>query len=258
MTPLGYERVGGVLVLAEARSWLDALGLTSVDGAFARPGQQRRAQGKSLARLAAPDGSTVFVKRWDYNRPGLWLRAAIKLNFPVYSGPRELSNLLALREAGLRVPVPLAAGDVDRGARRRSFVALGELKGESLDLLPEPKSPAERRARIREVAALVRALHSAGFWHKDLYACNLFWHAAGGLGLLDCERVERRAAGPPLRWRVKDLAALNYSTSWPSRSERIGFLRAYLGIERLLPDTKRLALAVVHKTRRIARQGAKH
>ena len=85
------------------------------------------------------------MKRYDYNRPEVWVRSAVKLNFPVYSGPSEMTNLLALAEAGLRVPVPLAAGERDSGPRRRSFVALKELPGRPLDQLPAPATPGERR-----------------------------------------------------------------------------------------------------------------
>lgn len=254
--PSGYEQVGHVLVLAEAREWLEPLDLTSVDGAFSCEAQ-RRGPDKALARLTAPDGRTIYVKRYDFNRPSLFVRAMLKLNFPVYSGPQELNNLLAMRAGGLPVPTPLAAGTHDVGPRRRSFVALAELPGKPLHELPPPQTPTARRARVLAVADLIQKLHSAGFWHKDLYACNLFWDPAHGLGLLDCERVERRVGGPPMRWRVKDLAALHYSSSWPTRTERLRFLLAYLGIKRAEHSTRRLARAIARKALRIAGQGAK-
>jgi hypothetical protein len=254
--PSGYEHVEHVLVFTESREWLTSLGLTSVAGAFSCEAQ-RRGPEKALARLPAPDGSTVFVKRYDFNRPSLFVRGMLKLNFPVYSGPRELDNLLAMRAAGLPVPTPLSAGTHDVGPRRQSFVALAELPGRPLHEVPAPAAPADRRARVLAVADLVQRLHSAGFWHKDLYACNLFWDPDKGLGLLDCERVERRAGGPPMRWRVKDLAALHYSSPWPTRTERLRFLLAYLGIKRPEASTRRLAHAIARKAARIARQGAK-
>jgi heptose I phosphotransferase len=252
----GYERHGAVVLRAAERRWLDDLGLAHIEHAFALQGEPR-SEGRSLVRLNAPGGRTVFVKRWDFHRAGLWLRGAVKLNIPSWSGPRELRNLLALRSAGIRAPLPLAAGEIDEGPRRRSFVALARLEGEPLERLPAPAAPAARRARIQAVAGLIRDLHGAGFWHKDLYLCNVFLDPEEGLGLLDCERVERAAGGPPMRWRVKDLAALDYSANWPTQAERLAFLRAYLGVERLGRDGRRLAAAVRRKARRIARQGAK-
>ena len=67
--PAGYERVGDVLVRSSSRGWLEGLGLTSLDGAFAATGEKRTSPNKTLARLEDPDGGRVFVKRWDYNRP---------------------------------------------------------------------------------------------------------------------------------------------------------------------------------------------
>lgn len=247
---------GAVRVRADARSRAAALGLDGLERAFALPAVAR-SPWKAWARLGeGPDA--VYLKRWEYDRRAVWLKSALKWNWPVWSGPRELENLLALAAAGLRVPRPLAAGERDRGPLRQSYVALEALPGAPLDQLPPPASPAARRARARALAQLVRTLHAAGFWHKDLYAMNVFWDEARGPGVIDCERVERRAGGPPWRWRVKDLAALHGSCgpAW-TRADRVRFLRAYLDLPRLDPAAHRLARAVERKARRMARHGAK-
>lgn len=259
--PAGYEPCDGgrVLALRSVRARLDRLGLATLDGAFRAPATARPQDGgryKALAVLADADGR-VFVKRWDYDRLEVWVRGALKWNFPVFSGPRELSNLLALAAAGLRVPTPLAAGDETTGLRRRSFLVAGELAGEPLDRAPAPRAPRERFALVREVAHLATRLHGAGFWHKDLYLGNVLRAPDGRLGLLDCERVEHRPGGPPLRWRVKDLAALDASATWATRADRARFLRAYLGRERLDDEARRLARAVRRKAARLAAHGAK-
>lgn len=256
MTPAGYEHEAGVLVRAADRAWLERLGLTSLESVFGLEAEVR-GKWKALVRLRAPDGSRVFVKRYDYHRGDVWIRGALKLNFAVFSGPKELDNLLALAAAGFRVPVPLAAGEVDEGGRRRSFVALAELAGAPLDALPAPGEANARRERVAQVADLVRRLHAAGFWHRDLYLCNVFWDDDAGLGLLDCERVGHRPDGPRLRWRIKDLAALDYSATWPTRTERLRALLRYLERERLDPATKRLARASHRKAQRIAARGTK-
>ncbi len=258
--PPGYLAAdqGRVWVHAEHRERLEALGLADLAGAFAAGPAEVRGRYKALARLPDPVLTTVFVKRYDFHRAEVWLRGALKANPPVFSGPRELHNLLALRAAGLRAPLPLAAGEADDGGRRRSFVALGRLAGEPLDALPPPEASAERRALVEAVADLVGRLHGAGFWHRDLYACNLFAHEDEGLGLLDCERVARREGGPPWRWRVKDLAALHYSLQWPARGERERFLDRYLELQRpLLVKPDALVHAVRRKAARLARRGRK-
>ena len=256
--PPGYEPSdgGAVLILGEARSLARELGLDAVARACALPAT-RRSPWKEWALLER-GGERVFLKRWDYDRRAVWLRGALKWNWPAWSGPHELANLLALAAAGLRVPRVLAAGERDEGPRRRSFVALFALPGAPLAASPPPARPAERRARTRAVAGLVRRLHGAGFWHRDLYGENVFWDEALGPGLIDCERVERAEGGPRWRWRVKDLAALQGSAGggW-SRSDRVRFLREYLDLERLDPDARRLARAVLRKARALATRGAK-
>ncbi len=257
--PPGFETTDGgrVVVRRDARERAAGLGLDTLAGAFAAPAEARAQAGgrfKALARLDDA-GGRVFVKRWDYDRLEVWLRGALKWNFPVFSGPRELDNLVALAAAGLRVARPLAAGEETRGLRRRSFVALEALEGEPVDG-PPPRAARARFELVRAVAALVARLHAAGFWHKDLYLGNVLRAPDGALGLLDCERVERREGGPPLRWRVKDLAAVDVSARWATRADRARFLRAYLGVARLDAAARRLAAAVRRKSARMSRRGA--
>lgn len=253
----GFVAAGeGVVVRADARERARVLGLSTLEEAFALPAVRRAQSGgrwKSLARVSS-DGGDVYVKRWDFDRLEVALRGALKWNFPVFSGLREATNLLDLAAAGLRVPAPLAAGEVTTGRRRRSFVALEALTGEPLTGPPA----AGRRARIEAVATLVGRLHAAGFWHKDLYAENVRVDPTLGPGLLDCERVERRAGGPPRRWRVKDLAALDGSVAWASAADRLRFLRRY-AVAAGLPEAALGALArdARAKARRMATRGSR-
>ena len=233
-------------------TWIDAVGLASVAEAFGHPGEPR-GEIKSLVRLVGPSGP-VFVKRYQFRPLSVRLRGALKLNPPIYSGPRELENLLDLASAGFRVPLPLAAGEDQARGLRRSFVALANLEGQPLSELTPPSEPALRRALLDRIALLARRLHAEGFWHRDFYACNLFWEPGLGLGLLDCERVGRRAGGAPQRWRIKDLAALDYSLGWPSERERLYALRRYLGPE---GDLRRWSRLVRRKAKRIRDHGKK-
>ncbi|HBP21827.1 MAG TPA: hypothetical protein DEA08_29085, partial [Planctomycetes bacterium] len=205
---------GRVEVVAEQAALAERFGLERLEDVFAREGEVRPEGIKSLVRIDA-EGESLYVKRYEFRPARELLRGALKLNPPIYSGPRELHNLLAMAEAGLRVPTPIAAGEADAGGRRRSFVALRQLAGHPLSELPAPADPLARRALLNQLADLVGRLHRAGFWHRDLYACNVFV-APEGLGLLDCERVGRREGLPRRRWRIKDLAALDYSLEWPS------------------------------------------
>lgn len=223
--PPGYEISAGVVVRSDS-PWLEAAGLADLERAFLDPGEPRGPI-KSLVRFQGPQG-TVFVKRYQFRPLATAIEGLLKFNPPVYSGPREFENLLELRAAGFRVPLPLACGEDQQAGIRRSFVALAQLPGTSLEDTPAPDCSYARKALLDRVANLARRLHAAGFWHRDLYACNLFAHDELGLGFLDCERVGRRLGGPPRRWRVKDLAALDFSLTWPSERERLHALRRYL------------------------------
>ena len=90
-----------------------------------------------------------------------------------------------------------------------------------------------------------RHLHSAGFWHKDLYLCHHFVARGGSeITLIDLARLTRTTSR---RLRVKDLAALAMSACGIfSRTDMMAGLKRYGG-------DRRLARAVLKKAARMAR-----
>ncbi len=242
---------GRVLLLGVERARLASLGLDRLETAMTAGELIRATPHKAIARLPG-----LYIKRYDYDRREVFLKAAIKANFPVFSGRRELENALALRAAGLPAPRPLACGEEKRGWRKRSFVVLEEVPGVALERLEPPRALVERRAIVLSVARLVRALHGAGFAHRDLYLANIIKEGEK-LGIVDLERVKRREGGPSARAIRKDLAALDYSAARWSATDRARFLREYLGVARLDSRAKTLARAVRAKARAIARKGSK-
>ena len=80
------------------------------------------------------------------------------------------------------------------------------------------------------------------------------------LHVIDLQRV-RRGRGGRLgrRWIVKDLASLDYSApaGIVTRTDKVRFLRRYLGVGRLDAAARGLIADVAAKTARIARQDAK-
>jgi hypothetical protein len=246
---------------AQDRSLLRSLGLQTLDGAFALE-PLRATPVKAIARAEGRDAAghprVVYVKRYDFDRRVVFMKALVKANFPVFSGPTELANVLALRAAGMAAPRPLAAGEREEGARKRSFVVLEALPGRALESLPAPSSSRDRRSLVVKAARLVRALHEAGFWHKDLYLANLILDpGTGELGLCDCERVKWRAGGPRPRARARDLGSHHFSAGSFGPRDHVLFLREYLGLERLDREARRLARAALRRSRAIARRGEK-
>jgi heptose I phosphotransferase len=129
-------------------------------------------------------------------------------------------------------------------------LALGDCEKLDEHLL-KPMAAADRRSLIEQVALLTGAMHAAGFNHRDLYLCHFLRNAGGALYIVDLHRVQQRARVPE-RWLVKDLAALNYSArGLVSRTDRLRFFKAYLGISRLERRDRRFALKVLKKTRKM-------
>jgi tRNA A-37 threonylcarbamoyl transferase component Bud32 len=133
----------------------------------------------------------------------------------------------------------------------------------SASALHNPRSDARKRELVRQIARLVRRFHRAGFYHRDLYLCHIFVREERGnfaLYLIDLQRVRQKRPGQVgRRWLVKDLAALNYSAPAGiiTRTDRMRFVRDYLGLKRLDGVARKLVGSVVAKTGRIARHDEK-
>ena len=117
---------------------------------------------------------------------------------------------------------------------------------------------------ITATAALISRLHRQGYIHRDLYLSHVFYDPSSpmerSLRLIDLQRVIR-PRWRFRRWIVKDLASLNFSTPsrLVSRTDRVRWLRRYLGIEKLDASARRLVYRIVGKTQRIAeRERAKN
>ncbi len=155
---------------------------------------------------------------------------------------------------------------------RASAVVFEAVRGEPLDRLwqrlsaeahPLVLAPA-RHEFARRLARFVSAFHGTGLCHRDLYLCHIFAEldvssGAPQFSMIDLARVMR----PRLRrtrWLIKDLAQLDSAARQlaASRSDRLRFLRAYLGLLPGAPRLKWYARCVVRKSdwilRRIARK----
>ena len=118
----------------------------------------------------------------------------------------------------------------------------------------------EPQVRLLNPYDFVRRFHGTGLVHRDLYLCHVFMQAGDGepmFRLIDLARMFRPQFRV-LRWRVKDLAALNYSTpaGVTTAADRLRFLKRYLDVNRLGPDERRLARRIAWKTALIARHDA--
>ncbi|HUQ70642.1 MAG TPA: lipopolysaccharide kinase InaA family protein, partial [Planctomycetaceae bacterium] len=119
--------------------------------------------------------------------------------------------------------------------------------------------PDQRRDVVTDVADIARRMHDAGLHHQDFYLGHLMRpdDDRGRIHVIDLGRAQTHVRWTARRWIVKDLAQLNYSAKTATATERLRFLRAYLG--RSLSDAdKSLVASILRKTERIARHSTKN
>lgn len=263
----------GLVMAAEFEPLLRATHLDSIDRLFAddlgerldKPGLASWRQRRRLS-LNGDGGPTFFVKTFDH--PPFRVRRLIRA---AKTGARsvagtEWSWLQRLRDDGIACPQPVALGEELAGRKEiRSVLMTQAVPGRSLErwmLRWNELDPVTRGEIAGGVARLVSKLHQRGYAHRDLYLSHIFYnHAQHGdesLCLIDLQRVIR-PRWRRVRWIVKDLASLNFSSPVDilSRTGRLRWLLVYLGTEKLDAAGRRLAYRVLGKTARIARKEAR-
>ncbi len=206
----------------------------------------RRVEKRDTLRVQLPDGEGFIKKHFGLSWGDI-LGDLLRLRRPVLGARNEFEAILHANQAGIRTPEPLAFGV--KGwwpTRQQSFLltrSLGETRtlnelfrdGASDTAGALPLDDLTRRAIIDEVARIVRRMHDAGMNHRDLYLPHFRYHpqdlqtgSCPPLFLMDLHRAQRRAA-VPMRWLVKDLAALHFSARLRevSDTDTIRFLKVY-------------------------------
>ncbi len=262
-------RAGEMVVSAETFPLLKEAGLNSFDAFMEFTGGTRicHKRGRSVFRFEI-GGRAFYLKRNRLHPVEFW-KAVSNLRWPRLGARIEWENILALHRFGIPTVTPVAIGErFGWGVETSSFTLTEEIyDAEPLDVvlrrefsgsLPAGKLR-EKRQLIRKIAALAATFHDSGMNHQDFYLNHFFQDRDGTLYLLDLQRVGRRRK-IPRRCRVKDLAQLMYSTEVygvGSRTDRMRFFLAYLGLTVLGSGDKDLARCVLAKARRIARHDVK-
>jgi heptosyltransferase-2 len=253
---------------------LEKLGLSSIEAVFSfQAGNNLTKENLASYRsriefqIESP-AVTLFLKRYDW--PPImvqiknWLSAKkrVSCGFAEYEAARNLAKM------GINTPRVVAWGQqCGMLLEKRSFVIMEKVpQGESLerrlpDFFDGPATPDNlkmRRQFIWDLAAFVRKFHGTGYCHRDLYFCHIFRTADGQFYLIDLARAFK----PMLfdaRYRVKDLAQLNYSAPvrYFSSADRLRFYIAYTGRPKLTSQDKILVKKIIRKTGRIARHDSK-
>jgi len=214
---------------------------------------------------------TFYIKRHGRSSLKEYIKPLLSLRWPILGARNEWNALLAFHEAGLPTMTPVAMGQ--DGAHSflitealENCTKLSELESgphhesTSAHDLPQP----DRRSVMDELAKITRRMHGAGLHHQDYYLGHLLLPNPAVTGQAPPDRIYvidlgRARQQRPLarRWIVKDLAQLNFSAHDVSDSERMRFLRQYLG-RRITRSDRKLISCIAAKTNAIARHSRKN
>jgi heptose I phosphotransferase len=265
----GSPVCGETLIVADSRHLLDAHGLREFSDfmSLARGISVARKRGRTVVRFELGERA-FYLKRNRFHWGEFW-KTLLRLRLPPRGARQEWQSILAVQDAGIPTVPPVAMGErVCWGIEAESFTLTEELYDtEPLENLIRrefagnfsPLMRAEKRDLIMRVATLTRRLHGSGMYHQDLYLGHFFLGRDKRLYLIDLQRVVR-CARVPRRYVVKDLGQLAFSaweTGGISRTDRMRFFHAYLGVMKLGAAEKKLVQRILEKQEKIARHTVK-
>jgi len=211
------------------------------------------------------EGGTLacFLKRHRPLSLAERLKAWLTLRRARSHARTEWENIERLAGLGIPTMQPVAFGEDP--VTGRSFLMTAEIGSASpaddfaREHFASKERPAveARRKFVRRLGELIRTLHASGFTHRDLYLCHVFVRETREdfrLHLIDLQRM-----GPRVllrRWRVKDVAHLEYSrpAGTFSATDAVRFLHSYFGADRLDARQKHFARDVLRKADRMRRR----
>jgi len=268
----------GFWVAPQYRKPLAALGLDSLEAVFAfdqgkdlaKPtiGRFRRRVELDVRRPGADVPTKVFLKRYDHPPLLKQIRNWIAHHQRGSFGLLEQDAARHLADAGINTPRTVACGEKwGRFFERNSFFATEEVPNSDAlerrlpDCFEGSCDSVQRRQRrdfIASLADFIRRFHETGYRHRDLYFSHVFCSKTGEFCLIDLARASR----PFLqrRYRIKDIAQLHFSAPAGrfSCTDRLRFLRAYLGRRKLRQSDRVFIRKIVAKAHRMARHNRKH
>ncbi len=233
---------------------------------------RRNFPGRRTSRLdlQRPDGKvqTVYLKRYlpQYLTSGQrLLRRLCGRSLDEARDEWEAVTQMAALEIPTLDLIARGQDSPDNSAVRTSFIMTAELSGaEEAHRYLATLDRASRRRLLRRVAEATRRLHAAGWVHKDLYLGHYLvipkpGHPDPPLFLIDLQRCSR-PRWFTRRWRVKDLAALTYSSlkAGATSADIAAVYRVYRDNRRLDRATRSLARDVLRRVKWLTTRTPKH
>jgi heptose I phosphotransferase len=192
------------------------------------------------------DGKGYFIK--IHRRAG-WkeiLKNLLSLRLPVLSAQNELHAIRRLEELSIRTMRFVGSGIrgfapawLDSFLITEELVNTVSLEDLSRNWAENPPDFLVKTAIIKGIAEIARCLHQNGINHRDFYLCHFLIdiNSMGNaseegprLYLIDLHRVQIRKR-TPLRWKIKDLAGLFFSSMdrGLTRRDVFRFMKIYRG-----------------------------
>jgi heptose I phosphotransferase len=266
-------RGGRMMVDGRMAPALREIGLCDMGSLFAFAGGERLDKPglrgyRERFRVALRDGpsgcGTVYLKRYRSPPFREQLRRIGEWGAGLSSAGREAKCIKKLLEIGVPTMRLLAFGQKMRGPmERRSFILTAAVAGESLERMAQGGAidAGDRREIVRQLALIARLMHGRSLFHRDLYLSHVFCARNRNgeivLTLIDLARMIERPLFPS-RWRIKDLAALDYSAGRAaSRTDRLRFLYHYLPTPADRTQIRRLSRVVRERADRMTRHDAR-
>ena len=268
---LAHSHYDGIIIHDTYRPLLTQNGLADFNALmYYRHGEvikQSHAERSTIKlMLKDKDGRVgAYLKRYQSPSFKTVIRSLASCSLP-RTAVDEWNAILAFHRLGIPTMMPLAVGVQNPSLlKKESFLLTREIEGtERLDhYLHRNFSPPltgdqrrEKRRLLKALALLVQQMHHSGCNHRDLYLCHVLVKKDASLGwhiyLADLHRVDQRRH-VRLRWKVKDLAALNYSadTCRITRTDRLRFIKYYCGEQKLTAHLKAVTKRVIRKTDKI-------
>ncbi|MCX7702603.1 MAG: hypothetical protein N2234_00650 [Planctomycetota bacterium] len=204
----------------------------------------------------------VYLKKGVFNLFKILLDTLLKFTKQVSSLKGEAEAIMRFSELGIRTTPVLAFGSKTVLWKRFSFLMTQDV-GEhprlehyfphNFGTSSKDKDFKTRCSFINSLAQLIRKMHKGGVNHRDLYGSHIFVvETSNGWDfiILDLNRADvRKTVGE--RWLVKDLSALAASVPSATNSDKLRFLKNYLGIERLDSDSKSFARKIVKRIQKL-------
>lgn len=213
--------------------------MVSFDKMMSFQGQVYREQNGRRTQRIQWEGNTYFIKQHYGVGWKEIFKNILHLKRPVLGANNEWRALNRLKELKILVPDVMMYGCRGKNpAKQQSFLVMSDLKN-TISLEDYCKQGSQhtplfsfKRRLLNEIARIARTLHLNGINHRDFYLCHFLLDLDNidqcKLYLIDLHRAEIRKR-TPLRWVIKDLAGLYFSSKTYALTTRdwLRFIKEY-------------------------------